>query len=300
MADARSMLLKTLAFHETWKHAPTRIEWMMTLDGDASVQRIDVEHEIDALLREKIVVEHHGRILFPDAAHLMDEIISNELFAPRKRRVARRAVSWLARLAGVRFVALCNTNALGHANDGSDLDFFIVTRAGTIAQTRALATLLFKFLGRRPKAGDERDTVCLSYFVSDDGLDLSSHMLPGDDPYFRYWFLSMVPLFDDGVSAQLWGANRAITSHHPFATRWEVSPDLSVAAPSLRVPTIKQLESIPSRLQARAFPASIRELKNRDTRVIVTSKALKFHVTDGREAYRSDYHATLVRRGLAV
>lgn len=298
MADIRSSLLKTLTFHETWGHAPTRVEWLVTLEGESGMRREDVEHEIDALIRDGKIVEHKGRVSFPDATRKMDEMTQNEIFAPRKRRVAYTAARWLARLAGVRFIALCNTNALGHASDGSDLDFFIVTRAGTIAQTRGFATLLYKALGRRPSDGDERDTVCLSYFVADNGLDLSTHMLTPDDPYFRYWFLSMVPLLDDGVSRELWDANNAITSRHPFATRWTASPAFEVAMPRVRLPSFSFLERIATKLQEKAFPQAIRELKNRDTRVLVTDKALKFHVTDGREEYRRDYQLAMQRRGI--
>lgn len=298
MADIRSSLLKTLTFHETWGHAPTRVEWVTTLEGESGMHREDVEHEIDAMMREGKIVEHMGRVSFPESVTRIEGMIENEIFAPRKRRVARAAARWLVRLAGVRFVALCNTNALGHASDGSDLDFFIVTRAGTIAQTRVFATLPYKLLGRRPSGDDERDTVCLSYFVADNGLDLSSHMLTPDDPYFRYWFLSMVPLFDDGVSPALWDANKAITSRHPFATRWAISPAFEVAKPSVRLPSFSFLERVATKLQDKAFPQPIRELKNRDTRVLVTEKALKFHVTDGRKDYRRDYQLAMQRRGL--
>lgn len=298
MADIRSSLLKTSAFHETWGHVPTRVELVATLEGEGGACREDVEHEIDALLRDGSLIEYAGRIAFPDAKGKVDEMVQNEVFAPRKRRVAYAAARWLARLSGVRFIALCNTNALGHASDGSDLDFFIVTRAGTIAQTRVLATLPFKLLGRRPSDGDERDTVCLSYFISDNSLDLSSHMLTPDDPYFRYWFLSMVPLFDDGVSQELWDANRMITSRHPLATRWVASPPFEVAMPRARLPSFSLLERLAAKLQEKAFPQAIRDMKNRDTRVLVTEQALKFHVTDGREEYRRDYQLAIERRGI--
>ncbi|MFA5935956.1 MAG: hypothetical protein WC787_03845 [Patescibacteria group bacterium] len=294
----RASLLKTLTFHETWGHAPTAAEWMMTLESDSSVDPKEARNEIEVMQREGLVVERLGRFIFPESVSLIDEMRHNELFAPRKRRTAGRVAAWLARLGGVRFVALCNTTALGHARDESDLDFFVITRAGTLMQTRALATLPFKLAGRRPGHDDERDAVCLSYFVSDDGLDLSSHMLGPDDPYFRYWFLSLVPLYDDGVSRELWKANRTMTTRHPCAMPWEVPPDFQILTPSVRIPFVRALENIARTVQTRAFPASIREFMNRDTRVIVNEKALKFHVTDGRDDYRRRYNEALRQRAI--
>lgn len=298
MPSLREGLLRTLSFHETWQHAPTRAEWVSTLEFDGSASHQEVYTVIDALLQERIVECHFGRFVFPALQTLIHVQRENEFFAARKYRTARRVAAWLARLGSVRFVALCNTTALGHARDEGDLDFFVITKKGTIMQTRALAALPFKLIGRRPGVGEERDAICLSYFISEDGLDLSSHMLKPDDVYFRYWFLSLLPLFDDGVSRAFWDANISITRRHPFAQPWQVTPDFRVSTPRIRLPLLRSMDSFAARLQAAAFPATIRNAMNQDTRVIITERALKFHVTDGRESYRASYEAALLSRGL--
>lgn len=296
----RDALLRTLAFHETWGHAPTRPEWIMTLESREPFTAEEASSGIDELEAAGTVFPYCGRYVFPGQTTLVDRIRRDEAWSPRKRRAARQVARWLARLASVRFVAICNTTALGHARDEGDLDFFVVTRAGTIMQTRGLSVLPFKLMGKRPGRRDERDAVCLSYFVSDAGLDLSSHMLEQDDPYFRYWFLSLLPLYDDGVSDALWNANAAITSYHPFARPWMVPPDFRVARPAIRIPVVRAFEPFASRVQTTAFPAPIRDLMNRDRRVIVNDRALKFHVDDGREDYRRRYHELCRTRGLSA
>jgi hypothetical protein len=274
------------------------VEWIATLESNVPVVRDDAWAEACRLRDEGVVVERRGRCAFPESVSQIEEQQLNELYAPRKRRVARRVAQWLARLSGVRFVALCNTASLGHARDESDLDFFVITRAGTLMQTRALAALPFKLLGRRPGAADERDAICLSYFISDANLSLRDHLLTPDDPYFRYWFLSLLPLYDDGVSTALWNANEEIVKRHPLAETWSVPPDFSVRTPRVRVPAIRFVESLADRIQRRAFPLMIREQMNRDTRVMVNDHVLKMHVVDGRGAYRRAYEETLLRRNL--
>ncbi|MCR4279075.1 MAG: hypothetical protein NUV81_04235 [bacterium] len=294
--SVRNGLLQTLAFHHVWGHAPTRAEWIGTADVSPDVSREELIRVIDLLHHEGKIVFCFGRYAFDEETILA--LRKQEASIPRKRRIARQAVRWIASLSSVRFVALCNSTALGHANEESDLDFFIITRAGTLATTRIVATLPYKIFNRRPGGNpSEQDTICLSYYIADSGLDLTSHMLSPDDPYFRYWFLSLLPLYDDGVSDDLWKANSAITSRHPYATIWKTSPDLSVR-PRIRLPVFSFAEPMATKIQHKAFPPTIREIMNRDSRVLVTSESLKFHVNDRREQFREQYHVVCRSHGI--
>lgn len=290
---ARAALLRTLAFHDAWGYAPTLPELLCGCDAGPAGASISDEHALgalDQLLDDGKIKRVRGRYAFAGREELAASREGRESFFPRKLRAAKRVARRLARLDGVRFVALCNTTALANARDQGDLDFFVITRSGVIAQTRGWAALPHTLAGARPGArASERDAVCLSFFVDDSALDLSSLMLPGDDPYFRHWFLSLLPLFDDGASTQLWEANAAIRSRHPLAAAWKVNPDIAVRRALLRVPSFRVLEPLAANLQARAFPSRIRERMNKDTCVVVNDHVLKFHVDDGRERFRSAY-----------
>lgn len=297
-SEIRRALLKTLSFHEAWGHAPTLPEWISTAEIDGPVISLQLASEIQEILLAGDVVLNFGRYMFADSADfLIKQIRQNEMYAERKRRRAQKVVRWLTRLSAVRFVALCNTTALGHARDEGDLDFFVIARSGRIMQSRGLAVLPFKLFGLRP-GSEKRDAVCLSYFISDDGLDLASHMLKPSDPYFNYWFLSLLPLYDDGISSEFWQANSAITKQHQLALKWIPPPDLQIAKPKLRVPSFNFLEPIAKRFQLRAFPTAIRNLMNLDSRVMVDDKVLKFHVDDRRAEYRQKYLDACLKRGL--
>lgn len=295
---ARVALLRTLTWFETLGYAPTRTELMLAVD----VERGEVSSIVDALGRmveDGSIVERMGRIGFPERAdRIIAAIRERDVYQPRKRRRARWVASWLSRMPGVRFVALANTTALGYARDDGDLDFFVVVRAGTIWVTRLFSVFPFRLFGLTPSKGKERDAVCLSYFISDDELDLSSHQLSGDDPYYRYWFLSLLPLFDDGTSKTLWKANAAVRARHPLARPWVVPPDLAVRRPFIRFPSFRWFEPIARLLQMKWFPSQIRDRMNTDTTVIVNDHALKFHVTDGREEYRKSYADACRKRGI--
>ncbi|KAA0207002.1 hypothetical protein EDM68_00205 [Candidatus Uhrbacteria bacterium] len=282
--DVRASRLRALAFYDAIGYPPTAVELAL-----ASAPG----------LVEPPMREHRGRITFEGREALVAEHERREALFPRKIRKARRVARFLSRLPGVRFVALCNTTALANARDDGDLDFFVVTRRGSLALARALATTWYALTGSRPGVRNtDRDAVCLSFWVDDSALDLSSLMLHGDDPYFRFWFLSLLPLYDDGVSVNLWEANAAIRAKHPHARVWIPSPDLRVKKTFPRFPRLAFLDPIVRRLQEYTFSSTLKSMRNTDTRVVITPHVLKFHAEDGRAAFRERYRVTCKRYGL--
>lgn len=305
MEPLRAAVLRTLAFHAAWGYAPTRLQLLLSLDAGndaaaiSSIGQDEVFLVLDELISQDIAVEMTGRAALKSYVRQIDEGRGREIFFPRKLRNARRAAAYLRRVPGVRAVCLCNTVALGQSNDKSDLDFFILTHSGVLWRTRFFCATPFKLLGARPGARSV-DPVCLSFFVSDQALDLSPLALTPDDPYFRYWLLFLLPLSDDGVLDQLWQANAALLSRHPFAKKW-----IALDAPNPhpysqtrdgRRETVdgRSQETVkPERfwrwLQWKMFPMEIRALANQDTRVVCNNDVLKFHVTDQRDAFRERY-----------
>ncbi len=307
MDHVRSAIKRTLAFQAAWGYAPTRLQLAMMLDmgvADIESQKYGVPtvmDELERLISENIVCEQQAHVALMAYADQIERGRSKEFYFPRKLRRARQVASYLSRLPWVRAVCLCNTTALGQARDEGDLDFFIIAKAGSIWRTRFFATLPFKLLGARPstrpplneRGGKEgiSDPVCLSFFITDDSLDLSPNMLQGEDPYFRYWFLSLLPLTDDGVLKSLWDQNTKIRQRHPLAKQWMPldGDDLLKTAKPAQQPVRSWLEDTLKKTQQNKFPASIKSIANQDTRVVVSDQCLKFHVDDKREKYWSDY-----------
>jgi hypothetical protein len=295
MDELAQGFVRALCFHTAWGYAPTRIELLTSWDG-GSKGMVELPEEgrcmqaFEGLLATKHLVERRGRIIFPGYESLVEDHEGRELFFPRKLRKARRVARWLSHIEGVRCVALCNTTALAHARDGGDLDFFVITKPGTIWQTRAWASLPFKLFGDRPTEHDEKqDAVCLSFFADEEVLDLSSLLLSGDDPYFRHWFLALLPLYDQGVMDSLWAMNTVLRQRHPFAVPWMMNPPIQCPKPSLKIPCPTTFERSARSLQERAFPENLRSKMNQGSGVVVTDHLLKFHVEDGRERFRTRY-----------
>lgn len=218
--------------------------------------------------------------------------------ADRKFRRARRFARFLSWLPSVRLVAVCNSLSLAHAADGSDIDLFIVARPGTVWATRLIAAGVLAVLGLRPEQDNERDRLCLSFLVSEKALDLSGLRLPTDDAYLPYWVATLLPLYDaDGTLKRLFAANSWIRRRIPgirlqdYALGRRLEPRRSPFAALL--PVFRALDAPARRVQDRVFPDRIRQMMNRDSRVVVNDDTLKFHVDDRREAVTREFRERL-------
>lgn len=226
-----------------------------------------------------------------------------------KHRRARRMVTLLAHVPFVRMIAVCNTLGLNAAREESDIDFFIIARAGHLWCARLLCAGIAHFLGIRPRRGHERDTVCLSFYAADTALDISSLQLPGWTPdlYLAYWITWCVPLYDDGVfqeffQAQTWLAACLPNSvvPHPIAWRRVILAPVSRAIKRIVEKLFSScvFERAARAFQLRIMPFVIREQMNGGTGVVVSDSILKFHTADRRQEIKRRFMATCDELGI--
>lgn len=98
----------------------------------------------------------------------------------------------------VRMVAICNAVAMGTADENSDIDLFVIVKKGRIFTARSFMTLFFHILRIRRYGNRIRGRFCLTFFVTDDSLDLKPIAIM-NDIYLKYWLLTLQPIFNDGV-----------------------------------------------------------------------------------------------------
>lgn len=303
----REAILYTLAYFDAIDYAPTWTECAAWLEWsgahgfelESPPSGDELVSARNHLIDEQSIESGFGRIALPGRlAHLVTISCERTILWNRKMRRSRRVLRWLLRFRAVRYVAIANTTALAHARHEGDLDFFVIVNRGSLWTTRFLAVGPLRVLGRLVGGRVSDDPPCMSYFITDDALDLASHTLPGDDVYFRYWFLSLLPLYDDGIGKAFWDANGTLRAKHPRAHSWMINPDLFQAPPLLRFPQLAFIESLARSFQLSWFPPRIRLRMNQDTTVMVNDQVLKFHVDDGREAYRATYNERLRAIGL--
>lgn len=104
-------------------------------------------------------------------------------------------------LPGIRLVAICNSLSMYATDKGSDIDLFIVTKTGRLWLVRLLVTAYFQLLGVRRHGKKVAERFCLSFFVSEAGMDFAPFALE-NDPYLAAWLAHLKPIVDIGDTYQ--------------------------------------------------------------------------------------------------
>ena len=294
----KDAVIRTLAFHASWEYAPTYIQLFLSLDygkdyNSSQVNSHEIHSILQELLQDQTISCSNGRYSLNNYRHQIPLGKDKEIYYPRKLRKAKRVVWYLKKLPWIKTVCICNTTALGQSRDSGDLDFFIITKPRSIWTARFFSALPFILLKMRPENPSAQDPVCLSFFITEDAFDLSNLMLD-DDPYFRYWFLFLLPLYDENVLSDLWLANSSITGRHVNAIPW-ISIQNHPTGQNQHISNkddeaLPFFESLFKKIQQKRLPANIKNMANQATDVVISDNVLKFHTTDARRRIRETYY----------
>ena len=280
-------LTKEELFERLWQ--PPRVgyaEYLAVLDGLAARREVGSRHGYFFLTSGEIDVEGRRRAV---------------LLVEEKLGIARRVVRRLAWLPFVRLAAVCNTVAAGWPGPDSDIDLFIVVRAGRLWTTRFLITALASILNARRSRGAVANRVCLSFYVTDAGLDLSRVALPAPDIYLAYWINELIPLYERGSAmSDFVRANQWVLEYTPNSRAAPALIPRSKVEPGLIARLTQQTGEwilggrLGTVLEGAARQTQKLMMARRDTDrtgsalhgVVIDDTMLKFHEHDRRAEYR--------------
>ena len=120
------------------------------------------------------------------------------------------------------------------------------------------------------------------------------------DTYFIYWLACLVPIYDrDETYARLLGSNRWFGQALPnwemtINSNWrDIGRPLSFFYRDLVDIFCGGLEKFFMKQQMKRLPGQIKNMINKDTRVVVNEEIIKTHTNDRREEYREKFLAKL-------
>ncbi len=302
----RDGILSALAYYDGFGFPLTAQEIFLALPAAEGPRPSfeDVERALADAVRAGAAVQAEGFYALPGREASIGERRSRYLLAEGKYARVRNFFA-LARFAPfLRAAFVCNTLARSYARAGSDIDMFVVAAPGRIWLTRLFVTGLAAALRVRPTAAESADRICLSFFATEDALDLKPLAIDGD-VYLPHWLQELYPVYDEA------GAARALFARNGWLR--DVLPGTRVQAPSRRraVPPRlvrakrvleraldalfgDRLERWAERRQKAWMPAALRAAADApDSAVVLSDRILKFHDHDRRAEIRDAYHEKL-------
>lgn len=267
------VILKTVAFFDLFDYPLTAYEIYYYLDKKYPLALI-----LETLSSTSRLEQQIGFYFLSGRSEIIKIRQARHNYSLRKIKIAQFFSRLFSLLPFIKVVALANSIGQHNLRDGSDIDFFIITSAKRLWLSRLYCTGLAKILNRRPSARNKKDKLCLSFYLSEEHLNLDDLKLPTGDPYFEYWQRSLVLLYnkDDNyekflVANSLVGDNSEIVFENSgsflekLARQWQ----LAIMAPELK------------------------QKMNQNSGVVVNDSVLKLYLTDRRQEFLNKYEQKL-------
>ncbi len=298
-------ILKTLAYFSLFSCPLTRQELFQFfwVDNGKAVSRKDIDSRIDYLVEKKMLEKKHAYLFLPGNEDHVRARMNRSHIIEHKMRIAKRAAKVFKWIPYVRAVFVCNQLQTGITME-SDIDVYVVVKKGYLWITRLITTVLMSGFGLRRNKTCVADHICLSFFVTDDAINLHTIKIDGADVYLRYWLMQLIPLYDPyNVHAELLQANRWASSTLPHAAvAWKTADVWSEGNGSFshRVKRFFEIAwkgAYGTLIESQAKGIQIKKMNmnvgskqdDTSTDVIITDSMLKFHENDRREQFQNKW-----------
>jgi len=306
MKSLHEGILSALAYYDAFEFPLTAQEIFLALPAAEGARPVfeDIERALAEAVRRGAIGCSEGMYFLAGRVASVATRKSRYLLAEGKYACVRRFFA-LARFAPfLRAAFVCNTLARSYARAGSDIDMFVVAAPGRIWLTRLFVTGLAALLRVRPTATESADRICLSFFATEDALDLKPLAIDGD-VYLPHWLQELYPVYDEaGCARSLFARNGWLRDVLP-GTRVQAASRRRAVAPRLvraKRGCERLLDALfgdrferwAERRQKAWMPAALRAAANSPSSdVVLSDRILKFHDHDRRAEIRDAYLAKL-------
>lgn len=289
-------ILKTVVFFNMFDFPLTLFELFYYLSIKTTL--VEIEKAAKQLRNEKRLVRTEGFYFLPGRERIIR--IRQARYAHMYRKIKRscKIVRVFSFIPWIKMVAIGNIIGSNNLKDSSDIDFFIITEANRTWITRLFCVGLTEILGLRPKEGNEKDKICLSFYISTRAMDLSRFLPDKKKPdiYFIYWLAGLTPIFDrDRIYQKLINNNKWIIGHLPNWQVRELGEERKIAwHPGVFYRDIADifiggLDSLLMNWQIKKMPMNLKKMLNKDNRVMVEKNIIKLHANDRRAFYQKKW-----------
>ena len=295
--NIEAAILQTVVYFSLFKYPLSQWEVWSFLPYKADL--LTVRQSLAQLVAVGQLAEKNGYYYLPSQEAVIECRQQRYPVSVYKFKKAQRIANWLRWLPGVQFVALANLMGAYNLRASGDIDLFIITRPGCLWVCRFWAVLGLQLCGLRPTPENRRDKICLSFWLSNNNLRIDRFKLPDEagcpDWYYIYWLANLRPLVEQGISyTRLIKQNPWLKTYLPNWRPGSYSPTINRQFVSRAAVVVSRLtawlaapwEKTMMYWQQRFLPLAVKDLMNKDQRVVVDTTVIKLHTIDRRHHFR--------------
>ncbi len=271
------LVLGPIVFLDLFDYSPNANEIWRFIDKKISLS--EVYNIVGALIGEqRVVYERNGFYFLPGREKNIEIRQKRYNYSVKKIKIAKKFSRFFSFLPAVKMIAVANFIGDHNLREEGDIDFFIITSKNRIWLSRLFCAGFAKLLNSRPTARKKQDKICLSFYISEDHLDVSDLSLPIPDPYFHYWLRGLMPIYDkDNTYQQFLAANR-------------ITLDNDNALTPRKYKSNNILEKIAKSIQLKIMSPALREAMVGSEGVLISDNVLKLYLKDRRRYFAEKYN----------
>lgn len=299
--NLKQSILKTLSYFDIFDYPLTSEElyrWLFEYDNKNSYSFF--LNQLQQLQHLEQFEHKNGYYFLQGKESNVAKRESRVKFFEKKMKIAKKGIKKISWIPFVRAVFVCNTMASSAITEDSDIDVFIIVRNGRIFLARLLVTFVLSLFRLRRTKKKIKNKICLSFYVTDNNLNLKNIAIEELDVYLMYWIDQLIPVYDpENLHKNIRKENEWIKKYLPnslqeysLVEKWKVQNN--------KIKKIFEkmwggnygdlLESQSKGIQKARMKMNQSSLQNEDdTRVVISDKMLKFHENDRREEYREKW-----------
>lgn len=204
MTQLQQNILKVLSYFDIFHYPLLAGEITSYLEIPAAIQQ--VTEELEALQQNNLVFK------LDEFYALKDDIFmairrrdGNRLAIPEMEK-AKKAAALLYKFPFVKGLAISGSLSKDFADENSDIDFFIITKANRLWIARTLMHLFYKWAAFRKK----QQLFCMNYYVDETALEI-----PEKNIYTAMEIVTLVPIQGGNCIGNFLAANKWTANYFP-------------------------------------------------------------------------------------
>ncbi len=194
-------ILKTLCYFDYFGYPLTNVD-VFSFAANLYCQS-EIDETLNELTRDKIIFKLDEFYSLQNKLSLADKRRKGNLMAIKQIAIAKKAAKLISRFPFVETVAVSGSLSKHYADEKTDIDFFIITKANRLWIARTLMHLFKKLTYIRGK----QHWFCMNYYVDETGMEI-----PEKNIFTAMEIITLLPMegliyFEKFIEANIWTDN---------------------------------------------------------------------------------------------
>jgi hypothetical protein len=253
----------------------------------------------------KFISQKNGFYFLKGKSHLYGERIERQKIAAERWKKVKKVLKFIQCVPFLKMAAVCNSLAIDNSTKDADIDFFVIAGKKRIWLVRFMVTFTVWIIGEWRHKNKIAGKICLSFYVTEEFLNLGSLAIKPYDIYLANWVHWLRPViirgntYEEFIFENQWAKDYLLNfgkirnTYHPEFKENKIAVSVRKILEKISGGWVGNLKEAVFRFFQKIKIS--RNLKPHAilTAVIISDKVLKFHENDKREYFQREFLSRL-------